>query len=207
MLNSTRSARRSTCRPSRRAARRLRPAHLRPELPARPAARRGGREVRHRLLLRLHRRAEHGARRVGHARVQQHPHVPDRREVPPPDHRPDAADVFVRPGRPRPARETLVVWMGEFGRTPKINANISRDHWPQCYTALLAGGGVKRGFVYGACDKNAVYPARPGPAGRPGGDDVPPARHRPADGGLRAGNRPHLIAATWCRARLRDVAG
>jgi len=56
--------------------------------------------------------------------------------------------------------ETLVVWMGEFGRTPKINANISRDHWPYCYTVLLAGGGVKRGFVYGASDKNGGYPAR-----------------------------------------------
>ena len=55
--------------------------------------------------------------------------------------------------------ETLVVWMGEFGRTPRINGNVSRDHWPQCYTALLAGGGVKRGFVYGASDKNGAYPA------------------------------------------------
>ena len=55
--------------------------------------------------------------------------------------------------------ETLVVWVGEFGRTPKINKNISRDHWPQCYTALLAGGGVKRGFVHGASDKNGEYPA------------------------------------------------
>ena len=54
---------------------------------------------------------------------------------------------------------TLVVWMGEFGRTPRINENASRDHWPQCYTALLAGGGVKRGFVYGASDKNGAYPA------------------------------------------------
>jgi hypothetical protein len=54
---------------------------------------------------------------------------------------------------------TLVVWMGEFGRTPKINENASRDHWPQCYTVLLAGGGVKRGFVYGASDKTASYPA------------------------------------------------
>jgi hypothetical protein len=54
---------------------------------------------------------------------------------------------------------TLVIWMGEFGRTPKINSNISRDHWPQCYTVLLAGGGVKRGFVYGASDKHAAYPA------------------------------------------------
>jgi hypothetical protein len=60
---------------------------------------------------------------------------------------------------------TLVIWMGEFGRTPKINANASRDHWPQCYTTLLAGGGVKRGFVYGASDKNGAYvaenPVRP----------------------------------------------
>jgi hypothetical protein len=55
---------------------------------------------------------------------------------------------------------TLVVWMGEFGRTPKINENVSRDHWPQCYTTLLAGGGVKRGFVYGESDKNAAYPAK-----------------------------------------------
>ncbi len=55
---------------------------------------------------------------------------------------------------------TLVVWMGEFGRTPKLNANISRDHWPGCYTVLLAGGGVKRGFVYGESDTHAAYPER-----------------------------------------------
>lgn len=54
---------------------------------------------------------------------------------------------------------TLVVWMGEFGRTPRINENVSRDHWPQCYTVLLAGAGVKRGFVYGASDKDGAYPA------------------------------------------------
>ena len=54
--------------------------------------------------------------------------------------------------------ETLVVWMGEFGRTPKINANISRDHWPQCYSVLLAGAGVKRGFIYGKSDANAMFP-------------------------------------------------
>ena len=55
--------------------------------------------------------------------------------------------------------ETLVVWMGEFGRTPKINGNISRDHWPHCYSVLLAGGGVKRGFVYGRSDKTGSHPA------------------------------------------------
>lgn len=64
--------------------------------------------------------------------------------------------------------ETLVVWVGEFGRSPKINQNISRDHWPQCYTALLAGGGVKRGFRYGESDGFGAYPA--GNAVRP--DDL-----------------------------------
>ena len=56
--------------------------------------------------------------------------------------------------------ETLVLWMGEFGRTPKINKNESRDHWPQCYTALLAGGGVKGGHVYGASDSRGALPAK-----------------------------------------------
>ena len=46
-------------------------------------------------------------------------------------------------------KETLVVWMGEFGRTPKINANKSRDHWPQCYSVLLAGGEVGVGMSTG----------------------------------------------------------
>jgi hypothetical protein len=55
--------------------------------------------------------------------------------------------------------ETLVVWTGEFGRSPRINKEAGRDHWPQCYTALVAGGGVKRGFVYGVSDKYGGYPA------------------------------------------------
>lgn len=54
--------------------------------------------------------------------------------------------------------DTLVVWMGEFGRTPRINQNESRDHWPACYTALLAGGGVKGGYTYGKSDANGMYP-------------------------------------------------
>ncbi len=54
---------------------------------------------------------------------------------------------------------TLVVWMGEFGRSPRINSTAGRDHWPHCYTALVAGGGTKRGFVYGSSDKIGAYPA------------------------------------------------
>jgi hypothetical protein len=55
---------------------------------------------------------------------------------------------------------TLVVAMGEFGRTPKINANGGRDHWPDCYTVLLAGGGVHGGSVFGASDRTGAFPAR-----------------------------------------------
>ncbi len=54
--------------------------------------------------------------------------------------------------------ETLIVWMGEFGRSPRLNDNISRDHWPTCYTTLLAGGGVKRGYIHGASDRQGAYP-------------------------------------------------
>lgn len=54
---------------------------------------------------------------------------------------------------------TLVVAMGEFGRTPRINAEGGRDHWPDCYTVLLAGGGVRGGAVYGASDRIGAYPA------------------------------------------------
>jgi uncharacterized protein (DUF1501 family) len=48
---------------------------------------------------------------------------------------------------------TLVVCMGEFGRTPKINAKASRDHWPNCYFSIWAGGGVKPGRVVGESDR------------------------------------------------------
>ena len=61
---------------------------------------------------------------------------------------------------------TLVVVMGEMGRTPRVNAKAGRDHWPQCGFVLLAGGGVKRGFVLGKTDEQAAYPTdRPVSAG------------------------------------------
>ena len=53
--------------------------------------------------------------------------------------------------------ETLVVAVGEFGRTPKINAAQGRDHWGACQSALLAGGGIRGGQVYGASDAHAAY--------------------------------------------------
>ena len=63
--------------------------------------------------------------------------------------------------------ETLLVVMGEFGRTPRLGQITSnagadragRDHWPHCYSVLLAGGPVPRGMIYGASDASAAYPA------------------------------------------------
>src|SRR5262245_3835648 len=54
--------------------------------------------------------------------------------------------------------ETLVVCMGEFGRTPKVNANGGRDHWGHCASVVLAGGGVCSGRLVGASDAIAAYP-------------------------------------------------
>lgn len=54
--------------------------------------------------------------------------------------------------------ETLVYWTGDFGRTPKINKDAGRDHWPPCGTVLMAGGGVQGGREHGASDANGAYP-------------------------------------------------
>jgi hypothetical protein len=55
-------------------------------------------------------------------------------------------------------RDTLVVWVGEFGRTPRVE-KAGRQHWPQCYSAVLAGGGVRGGVVHGSSDRIGAYPA------------------------------------------------
>ena len=54
--------------------------------------------------------------------------------------------------------ETLVVTVGEFGRTPKINPNQGREHWGMCYSALVAGGGIRGGQVHGSSDKIGAFP-------------------------------------------------
>ncbi|MES2793262.1 MAG: DUF1501 domain-containing protein [Planctomycetota bacterium] len=54
--------------------------------------------------------------------------------------------------------ETLVVWVGEFGHTPKFNGRGGRDHWGSCFSIALAGGGVRGGIVHGKSDGHAAYP-------------------------------------------------
>ncbi|MFN0056443.1 MAG: DUF1501 domain-containing protein [Planctomycetales bacterium] len=55
--------------------------------------------------------------------------------------------------------ETLVVWMSEMGRTPVINKSAGRDHWSFCYSIVMAGGGIRRGQLYGSSDRTGSYPA------------------------------------------------
>ncbi|MBM3947071.1 MAG: DUF1501 domain-containing protein, partial [SAR202 cluster bacterium] len=65
-------------------------------------------------------------------------------------------------------KDTLVVALGEFGRSPQKGVSTSgngnsadgRDHWPYCYTAVMAGAGVKRGYVHGESDKTGSSPRR-----------------------------------------------
>jgi Protein of unknown function (DUF1501) len=55
---------------------------------------------------------------------------------------------------------TIVMVSSEFGRTPKINKDGGRDHWPKVFSVALAGGGIKKGFVYGASNSTATEPER-----------------------------------------------
>lgn len=64
--------------------------------------------------------------------------------------------------------ETLVIWTGEMGRTPKVGQRVvggagagkdGRDHWAKVFTSVLAGGGIKGGVVHGSSDRYAAYPA------------------------------------------------
>jgi hypothetical protein len=55
--------------------------------------------------------------------------------------------------------ETLVVWMGEFGRSPRVNSKAGRDHWPHVQSVIVAGAGIAGGRVYGSSDRIGAYPA------------------------------------------------
>jgi len=53
-------------------------------------------------------------------------------------------------------KNTVLVWMGEFGRTPRINQNAGRDHWPRCWSVVVGGGAIKGGQVIGATDTDGT---------------------------------------------------
>ena len=135
-----------------------------PEHAAGPAAGRGGRDLRH------------GRRgRLGHARQQ----LRGAEET----KLPQFDSGLVGPDAGHVARgllkNTLVMVWGEFGRTPRINKDAGRDHWPGAMSVVLAGGGLKMGQAIGASDAKAEYrQGTPADAGRRALDDVPRPRHR-----------------------------
>jgi hypothetical protein len=53
-------------------------------------------------------------------------------------------------------KDTVVLWMGEFGRTPRINQNSGRDHWPRCWSVVVGGGAIKGGQAYGSTDEDGM---------------------------------------------------
>ena len=55
-------------------------------------------------------------------------------------------------------KNTVILWAGEFGRTPRINANAGRDHYPRAWSVVVGGGAIKGGQVYGSTDANGEAP-------------------------------------------------
>jgi len=53
-------------------------------------------------------------------------------------------------------QNTVVLWMGEFGRTPRINQNAGRDHWARCWSVVLGGGALKGGQAYGSTSADGM---------------------------------------------------
>jgi uncharacterized protein (DUF1501 family) len=63
---------------------------------------------------------------------------------------------------------TVLVWMGEFGRTPRINQDVGRDHWAASWSVMMGGGGLKNGQAVGATDKDGIQSADGSKAYLPG---------------------------------------
>lgn len=53
-------------------------------------------------------------------------------------------------------KDTVILWMGDFGRTPKINQNAGRDHWPRCWSVVVGGGNIKGGLAYGSTNSDGT---------------------------------------------------
>jgi hypothetical protein len=90
--------------------------------------------------------------------------------------------------------DTIVAWVGEFGRRPQISGGSGREHWPYCYSGLLAGGGIAGGAVYGTSDSHAGYPNRDPVSPQDYAATMMQALGVPRDAVLSdAGGRPHQV--------------
>ena len=147
----------------------LREHPVRPGVPAGPSPGRGRRDVRRGPLRGL------GQPQQGHREHRQERRVGRPR-------------LRLARGRPQViagcSTKTLVIWMGEFGRTPKINPNAGRDHFPRVFSVALAGGGVKGGQVIGSSTRPTAPGSRTGRSAvnRPDVQLLPVAQDRPQEG-------------------------
>jgi hypothetical protein len=92
--------------------------------------------------------------------------------------------------------DTIVAWVGEFGRRPEISNGTGREHWPFCYSGLLAGAGIAGGAVYGSSDRHAAYPASDPVSPHSYAATILHALGVPADATLHdISNRPHRVYA------------
>ena len=95
-------------------------------------------------------------------------------------------------------KNTVVLWMGEFGRTPRINQNAGRDHWARCWSVVVGGGAIKGGQAYGSTSRTA-WTSRTNPC-----TDRRPVRHRLQGPGHRPGHPgPRQPRPAWPHRRKR----
>ena len=118
---------------------------------------------------------------VGPDRPDEEPVGPDARRRPVgPDRRPGRARACSTRRWWWPSASSAAARSAASAPRGNGNSDDGRDHWPYCYTAVVAGAGVKRGFVHGKSDTTGLGPARkPGPPDRAAGDDLPHRRHQP----------------------------
>ena len=91
--------------------------------------------------------------------------------------------------------DTVVIWMGEFGRTPRINGNAGRDHWARSWCVVVGGGGIKGGQAVGATERGRHRRRRPSRTrARPDGQRLPRPRHRLETRFTASNGRPMKIA-------------
>ena len=103
-------------------------------------------------------------------------------------------------------QDTLVLAMGEFGRTPKVNPAGGRDHWTNCWTMLMGGGGIKGGQVIGVVRRDRrVSAGPPDRAARRRRDHLQGARHRHRDADHRRRRTGRCRSSTTATSRSQEL--